>query len=153
MFGWLMCKPDEIIGEDTNPYLLRWHLLPRNPVFNVYLHRFLRDDDDRALHDHPWYSLSFSSADYMELVGYKKPSHMAEKLVRRKRLRPVFRTAEHKHRVILYKDTERKPIPFWTVFITGPKIREWYFWCPKGPRHWKDFCDERDHGKVGRGCN
>jgi hypothetical protein len=46
--------PDFVIGGHENPYLLRWWLIPRNPVFNVYLHKFLRDDDDRALHDHPW---------------------------------------------------------------------------------------------------
>lgn len=46
--------PDFVIGGHERPYLLRWRLLPRNPVFNVYLHQFLRSDDDRALHDHPW---------------------------------------------------------------------------------------------------
>ena len=46
--------PDFIVGGKDNPYLLRWFVIPRNPVFNIYLHRFLRSDDDRALHDHPW---------------------------------------------------------------------------------------------------
>lgn len=47
-------EPDFIVGGHDNPYLERWWLIPRNPLFNMYLHRFLRDDDDRALHDHPW---------------------------------------------------------------------------------------------------
>src|SRR5690606_8416676 len=53
-------QPDFIVGADNpeGPYLERWYLLPRNRVLNVYLHRFLRDDDDRALHDHPWAWLS-----------------------------------------------------------------------------------------------
>ena len=46
--------PDFVIGGSDNPYLLRWFLIPRNPVFNVYLHKFMRSDDDRALHTHPW---------------------------------------------------------------------------------------------------
>lgn len=50
--------PDVVIGEADSPYLLRWHPIPRNPIFNVYLHQFLRDDDDRALHDHPWVNVS-----------------------------------------------------------------------------------------------
>lgn len=50
--------PDVVIGEVHRPYLLRWWVIPRNPVFNVYLHRFMRSDDDRALHDHPWSNLS-----------------------------------------------------------------------------------------------
>lgn len=51
-------KPDFVIGDLSNPYLLRWWVIPRNRFFNVYLHKFLRDDDDRALHDHPWWSMS-----------------------------------------------------------------------------------------------
>ena len=47
-------KPDFIIGGHDAPYLLRWWLIPRNRFFNVYVHQFLRSDDDRALHDHPW---------------------------------------------------------------------------------------------------
>jgi hypothetical protein len=41
--------PDFIIGGAERPYMLRWFLLPRNEVFNIYYHRILRDDDDRAL--------------------------------------------------------------------------------------------------------
>src|SRR4051795_4015193 len=52
-------EPDFYIGGKVNPYLVRWWVIPRNRFFNVYLHKFLRDDDDRALHDHPWISLSF----------------------------------------------------------------------------------------------
>jgi hypothetical protein len=48
--------PDFVIGDR---YLERWWLIPRNPVFNLYLHRFNHDDDDRACHDHPWVSASF----------------------------------------------------------------------------------------------
>ena len=55
-----LCRtPDLVIGGWDDPYLLRWWLIPRNRWFNVYLHLFLRSDDDRALHDHPWFNLSF----------------------------------------------------------------------------------------------
>src|SRR3546814_20880058 len=50
--------PSFVIGGEDNPYLRRWYIIPRNRWFNVYLHEFLRDDDDRALHDHPWVNLS-----------------------------------------------------------------------------------------------
>lgn len=46
--------PDMVIGDNDNPYLLRWYVIPRNRIFNIYLHKFVRSDDDRALHDHPW---------------------------------------------------------------------------------------------------
>ncbi len=144
--------PDFYVGGKQNPYLMRWYIIPRNRFFNIYLHKFLRDDDDRALHDHPWNSLSFSSANYMEIVG--NPSNWNDrKLMNRRRLRPVWRPATYTHRVILYKNHERKPIPFYTLFITGKKVRDWGFHCPKGWRPWQDFCDERDAGQVGKGCS
>lgn len=52
-------KPDFVIGASDNPYLLRWWILPRNKWFNCYLHLFLRSDDAEALHDHPWWNVSF----------------------------------------------------------------------------------------------
>lgn len=57
-------KPSKIImldGIDGGPrreYLWRWHIIPRNRWFNLYLHKFAHGDDDRALHDHPWVSAS-----------------------------------------------------------------------------------------------
>ena len=47
-------EPDFIIGGHEAPYLRRHWLIPRNRFFNIYVHEFLRSDDDRALHDHPW---------------------------------------------------------------------------------------------------
>lgn len=58
--------PDQFIGE--GPYMMRWWLFgaskkrddsgglqPRRPLgYSFYFHCFLRSDDDRALHDHPW---------------------------------------------------------------------------------------------------
>lgn len=50
--------PDFLVGGKENPYMKRWWLIPRNKWFNIYLHQFMRDDDDRALHDHPWWGPS-----------------------------------------------------------------------------------------------
>ena len=50
-------RPHKVIGG-PDPYLLRWHVIPRNRLLNVYVHKFLRSDDDRALHDHPWWFVS-----------------------------------------------------------------------------------------------
>jgi len=51
-------EPDRIIGGEEDAYMKRWFVIPRNRIFNIYLHRFLRSDDDRALHDHPWVNMS-----------------------------------------------------------------------------------------------
>ncbi|EIC64345.1 hypothetical protein [Mycobacteroides abscessus] len=49
---WLRLEPHQPIGaEGEPPYLLRWYVIPRNRWVNVYLHKFLRDDEDRALVD------------------------------------------------------------------------------------------------------
>lgn len=165
-------KPDFIIGTAENPYLLRWHLIPKNRFFNIYLHKFLRSDDDRALHDHPWASVAIiiSGPGYFEhtfvdpnfglISGTKMRFHKAWK--------PVFRGSKHAHRIELVKTAAFSDLlhgvllnqyvptyehPVWTIFITGPKLREWGFHCLNGWRHWKLFCDDVDSGKIGRGCD
>src|SRR6202012_2888483 len=53
----LLRRPDMFIGGEADPYIRRWYLIS-TPWFRVYLHNMLRDDDDRALHDHPWDNVS-----------------------------------------------------------------------------------------------
>lgn len=148
-------KPDFIVGSKDNPYMLRWWVLPRNPLFNVYLHCFLRDDDDRALHDHPWVSLSYCIAGSLRevrpLFQEQPPSEDFEPAG------TVFydiytrqwtkRGAAWRHRLELRSKVA------WTVFITGPVVRDWGFHCHHGWRHYKDFVEIRDNvSGVGRGC-
>lgn len=135
-----------VIGQD-DPYLLRWFLIPRNPYLNVYLHKFLRSDDDRALHDHPWWFLS------LLLKGGYIEHRDDGSVVRRKRGSVAVRRANMLHRVELvhgYKSVwdaangvQPSELPAWTLFFTGPKVREWGFKCPKGWLHWKEF-DKRN---------
>lgn len=134
--------PDFIIGGAEQPYMLRWFLIPRNRFFNIYHHRILRSDDDRALHDHPWWSLSIVLDGQMleELPGGV-----------RRQLREgdiVLRRAASAHRLELRDHG-------WchTLFITGPRIREWGFHCPQGWKHWKDFTAKGDSGRIGPGCD
>lgn len=132
-------EPDFIIGSHDSPYMRRWYLVPRNKTFNFYLHQFLRSDDDRALHDHPWDSFSFViSGEGREITDCDALDFGPGDT--------FFREAEHAHRIEITKG------PVWTLFITGPSVREWGFHCPNGWRHWKEFCDERDSGSVGKGC-
>lgn len=157
LLKWLLklitLKPHFIIGGFAAPYMLRWFLIPRNPWFNVYLHKFLRDDDDRALHDHPWNFLSFMlKGAYVEtrpcgFMGGRYVEH-------RQRCAPsiAYRRATDRHCVTLLKDQAGNPIPCWTVVVTGPKLREWGFWCPKGFVVWQKFCAKDDKGSVGKGC-
>lgn len=155
--------PDFIIGTADNPYLLRWHLIPRNRWCNIYLHKFLRSDDDRALHDHPWPSCSIIlKGGYVEHLPDGHAKHCKAGCI-------TFRKAHQAHRVELLTDWWNSHLihlktlkftrpyrPCWTLFITGPKVRQWGFHCPKGWRHWREFCDvptgEARGDEIGKGC-
>ncbi|RIA37505.1 hypothetical protein DFR49_3390 [Hephaestia caeni] len=131
-------RPDLIIGKPT--YLRRWWIVPRNEQQNVYLHQGLRDDDDRALHDHPWDNASFLLVGrYREITPHGTFVREAGSLIHRK--------ATDAHRLELVDGQ-----PFVSLFFTGPKVREWGFLCPKGWVHWQDFT-AGEHGElVGAGC-
>lgn len=132
--------PDVVIGGYETPYLLRWHLLPRNRFLNVYLHQFRRSDDDRALHDHPWINASLVlDGVYVEHTQGRVRWRIAGDL--------ACRRARTAHRIAL---PDGRPV--WTLFVTGPRVREWGFLCPQGWRPWRDFTTP-DGGRVGRGCN
>lgn len=149
--------PDFVIGGKEDPYLLRWFLIPRNPVFNIYVHKFLRSDDDRALHTHPW---AFNCS--ILLQGQYLEHTQAGKFIR-KAGDWKFRWGPAPHRVELVRAAFAiggmkshafgKPLPCWTVFITGPRVRRWGFLCPQGWVHWKRFTAKDDKGLVGKGCD
>lgn len=143
---WLSGKPHFIVGGADNPYMLRWYVLPRNRRFNVYLHKFLRDDDNRALHDHPWWFVSV-----ILRGGYVE--HTVRGWITRNLGSVAFRHATHRHRVVLWRDAKGKAIPTWTLFVTGRKKRTWGFWCPQGFVPWNKFVATGDSGAVGKGCN
>lgn len=123
-------KADAIIPREGDPYLLRWHLIPRNPLFNVYLHAFLRSDDE-TMHDHSWPSVSL-----LLLGGYVDHSvdragqptaryYSAGDLCFRLR-------GGRPHRIQI-------AVACWSLFITGPRYRAWGFHCPDRWVPWEEF--------------
>jgi hypothetical protein len=130
--------PDFVIGAD---YLRRWWIVPRNEGCNVYLHEICRSDDDRAMHDHPWDNTSYLLfGSYIEHTPSGRFMRMEGDVIQRR--------ATDLHRLEVF---EGDP-PVVSLFITGPKVREWGFACPQGWVHWQDFCAPGDSSKVGRGC-
>lgn len=124
-------RPHQVIGDDpTNPYLLRWFLVPRNPIINIYRHRFCQSDPG-VPHDHPWHFASIVLRGRYREIGERRtivrhPGSIA------------FRRASSRHRVELLGR------PVTTVIITGPRCRRWGFWCPRpaGPPtfvSWQQF--------------
>jgi len=101
--------PDFIVTKvDGSTYLERWYLIPKNRFFNIYLHHFMQSDEDRALHDHPWWSLGI-------LLKGKYKEHLPEGKTRMKFVgQPTIRPANFLHRIELTDG------PVWTLFITGP---------------------------------
>jgi hypothetical protein len=150
-------EPDFVIGTPDSPYMRRWWVIPRNRHFNIYLHNVLRDDDERALHDHPWWNLSIVlRGGYWEIKPLYRPLYpdLAPEVFRtnldklwRGPASVVLRRPTDAHRLVL--DEGR---PSWSLFITGPNVRTWGFWCPKGWRPWQEFCAPGDSSQIGRGC-
>lgn len=146
----LRVRPSRVIGDEANPYMLRWHIFRIGNLPRVFVHKFLRSDYDRALHNHPWWFISIIiKGQYLE--------HMPNgDTVLRKAGSVVRRGLEHSHRIELIKDCCNVPgalvpmlfpireQPCWTLFITGPDVRRWGFFCPKGFVDSADFtgCEE-----------
>ena len=134
-----------MIGQPGNDYLRRWFIIPRNPIFNIYLHQFMRSDDDRALHDHPWWNVSLLlDGEYIE---HTMPQGGVNVRKRYGAGDLKFRTARYAHRVELIDGK-----PYWSLFITGPKYRTWGFHCPTRWVPWQEFTKPENPGEIGRGC-
>jgi hypothetical protein len=150
--------PDFVVGADSpgGAYLLRWWLIPRNRLLNAYLHHFLRDDDDRALHDHPWAwcSILLEGA-YIEHTIDRGGIH-------RRQLRTApsikFSLPSRPHRVELLPVVSEYGEEAWrqpcmTLFLTGPVVRMWGFHCAR--RGWvpyREFTKAENTGEIGAGC-
>lgn len=172
-------EPDFIIGADSpeGPYLLRWFLTPwrqwqgdlrdrakANPTRlnraiafaasllpNVYLHCFLRDDEDRALHDHPSCAWSMIGRN-----GYREHTIEYGGVHRRQDFLPGsvrFMGFNHTHRIELFRRPDGSIIECWSLFSFGPAIREWFFHCAGGKVHWRIFTAAGRPGERGRGCD
>jgi hypothetical protein len=161
--------PDEIIGPGYRwrknsgeppghlhkPFLKRWFVLPKNQWCNIYLHQFMRDDEDRALHDHPWWNVSLLLiGQYIEVTAGKgRRVHPQQVLPEQRKMYQAgdlkFRLATTAHRIELvrtrltgHKRTRRlreRGQPSWSLFITGPILRPWGFHCASGWREQHEF--------------
>jgi hypothetical protein len=142
-----MKEPDQVItrrGDGTNnPYMLRWFLFrsKRDWMPRLYLHKFLRSDDDRAPHDHPWWFVSLilwgSYIEHRWIDGVE--------IVRRRRAPSIaYRPLSTRHRVELiegwYDLNSRYGFkPVWTLILTGSDVRAWGFWCREHFIPWRQF--------------
>lgn len=140
-----------------SPYLARWYLIGAkpsvdehgNPIgkvkkspYQVLLHRFFRGDHDGELHSHPWrWAVAIVLAG-----GYVEERRVGDRVVTR-RCGPgtinVIR-AEDFHRVDLIGEES------WSLFITGPKVADWFFWCRERfeRAQWRAFLAWKQEGAA-----
>ena len=177
--------PDFEIGPPEDRYLLRWIVGPwgryergstpknwwdgfKRKLPNLYLHRFRHDDEDRALHTHPWRSASWLLENaYWEVLFYPLTSERIEELRSRGEPRPTvkvfrpegkltFRRAKDAHRVVLDKRSGKlcriENVEVVTAFFTWFVENAWGFECPKRFVPWQEFVSDRDRGATGAGC-
>jgi hypothetical protein len=160
-------NPDVRIPGDPTipPYMLRWWKIKRNAFFNCYYHIVRRSDEDRALHDHPWWNFSIVLAGsyYEHLIANGGVNTKTKYGPGAVRFRPSGTFAhrleletrrEHgglftgPRSVANFRDVE---LPVHTIFITGPVLRRWGF---HHPDQWVDaydfdrFCEERGIGST-----
>lgn len=125
--GSLYRPPDLVIApEGHGEYLFRWYVAHRNRQGNVYFHVQTASDPERPLHDHPWDNTSvILSGGYDEIICMEPDnSECPTVTVQRRAGDVIHRPATWGHRLILPEGFKYTM----TLFVTGPKVREWGFW-------------------------
>lgn len=141
IYEWLLKRKHVVIDDECTvaagiPLLHRWELLrfgPEGkdfrggtvPAYSLMLHCFLRNDNDRHFHDHPWSFLTFLLSPYIE--------HTPHGIIRHRRFRLLYRPSGWQHWVEVIQPRT------WTLLIHFRRHREWGFTTPTGWVHWKAY--------------
>lgn len=144
IYKWLLKFSHSTIDDDCSastglPLLKRWFLLRLGPLnitpssstgkcerrYCLMLHCFLRSDNDRAFHDHPWSFITFLLSPYIE--------HTPHGVFRRRRFSLLYRPAEWQHWVEVVQPRT------WTIILHLRRRREWGFITNRGWVHWLKY--------------
>ena len=116
--------------NDEDDYLIRHYMLIQDRKdfpFNVFLHKFMKGDED-DIHDHPWgFFHLILSGGYYEHVTANEDGVSLDKGLKRVWRGPGYWKIvgpSYKHRIEL---GDSKP---WTIFIPFKRCRDWGFWIP-----------------------
>ena len=128
---------------ENEPYLERYYLFLRERErfpFNIFLHKFLKSDPD-DVHDHPWpYATLVLKGGYWEwiphfdTVGRKTGEYQVWRGPGHFRVS----SANSYHRIELDPD-----ITAWTLFMPGPKQRDWGFLVRNKWIQWEQYLKQR----------
>lgn len=122
-------RPCRLIDIDGRPYLERYYLGQLLGI-TFYLHRFVRDDDERHLHNHPWnHALSLVLCGrYTEIKA--EPSTSAHIRLNAANLilltTSVVRWCNYIGRDDFHQISGVKP-ETWTLFMHTPRTQRWGF--------------------------
>lgn len=136
LVDWIIERAQRTPYFHLEGYMERWWLFRLFPMYGHYawlsarVHHILRSDYDRALHDHPWW--------YITIIlkgGYWEVTPKGTKWYGPGRIR--FARAKSQHRLVVPKGEDA-----WTLFIHGPKSRDWGFQISETEWvYWKDYVD------------
>ncbi len=108
---------NEPLGVKECPYAYRYVLILWG--FSVRVHKWVRSDDKRHMHTHPWWFWTFVLKGTYTDVSMKDGITSRDTL---KRFNVRYRPANHLHYV------EIPPSGAWTILITGRPLNKWGFW-------------------------
>ena len=128
---------------NNEPYLERYYLFLRERnrfPFNVFLHKFLKSDPD-DVHDHPWpYATLILKGGYWEWIPQfnSRGEKIGEIAVWRKPGSFRWCSAKSYHRIELDPN-----VTCWTLFMPGPKQRDWGFLVKNKWVQWEQYLENR----------
>jgi len=128
---------------NDEPYLERYYLFLKDRdkfPFNIFLHKFLKSDPD-DVHDHPWpYATLILKGGYYEWIPQFNSKGQRNGEVCVWRGAGSFRMcgATSYHRIELDPAVE-----CWTLFMPGPKQREWGFLSKGKWIQWQQYLENR----------
>lgn len=124
----------EPLGVKECPYAYRWVFIFFG--YAIRIHKWIRSDDKRYMHDHPWWFFTFvlkgSYIDVYEENSEIKKDHL-------KRFNYRYRSSGHKH----YVDVPKNGC--WTILFTGKPIRKWGFYIDGKFKRPLKFFDKYGH--------
>jgi hypothetical protein len=142
----------DIATPDGTVFLTRWWFIggsgsgstgPKSRLnWALMLHKMHKPDQDRCLHDHPWYFISlvlwrgyteeYEDSQGVKRIRHNRPGHL------------LFRPATWTHRIAALPNG-----PCYTLLIRGKPQREWGFHTKRGWVRWDlfdhvvEWCAER----------
>lgn len=113
--------------EDNEPYLERYYVFLKDRTwfpFNVFVHKFLKSDPDEV-HDHPWpYCTIILRGGYWEWTPVIGRNGLVYGEVQQWKGAGQIRFG---HSTDFHRIELEPGITPWTLFIPGPKLRDWGF--------------------------